>query len=225
MRRQKRQGLFHLWRNFTVSIPSLVDLEYKPTPRKNRGLLAIFAGITPILALYSLFFAWHVLPRYSNHWKLSSTTITLSLPQYLAVNEEEELRIAIKNEDISSLQVQYILSSSSQFPVFIDYKGTNIFMSGTLQEAEQVNRIVKIFIPYSFSGKDNGEILNGPVDLTLQGSINGGALEEITVVNLSTVPIPWAKTLLGTSFSILTGVFLWFTKEWWDATKKVLDEK
>ena len=151
-------------------------------------------------------------------------TLLLSSPRYLTVNEEEELRFAVKNEKDSAIRISFRLDGSNTLPVFIDQGGTNIFLTGALRGSEQIERKVKVFIPYDLLGGKASDTLGQSAGLTLWGSINNASSQQIASLPLSTMPVPGARALLGVSFSMLTGVFFWFVKEWWSITKEALEK-
>lgn len=196
----------------------------RPISQVQRGLLAVFAGVTPVLAIFCLFFAWYALPRYSNRWDMPGTSVLLSSPRYLAVNEEEELRIAVKNEKDNAIQVSYRLDGSKTVPLFVEQSGTNIFFTGTIRQAEQVERKVRMFVPYDFGGGQADKTLGRMIGLILVGTIEGQITQPVEITSLSTAPVPWPRTLFGAFFSVLTGVFVWFVKEYWIITKEALEK-
>src|SRR5262245_51924850 len=74
-------------------------------PRPQRKLAAILSVATPVSAIFCLFFGWYALPRYSCQWEAQPAMILLSSPRYFALNEEEEVRVAVRNESDSPIQV------------------------------------------------------------------------------------------------------------------------
>lgn len=185
-----------------------------------RGLLAVSGGVTLVLGFSCLFFGWYALPRYSNRLDIPPITLLLSSPRYVAVNEEEEVRVALKNTRADSVQAIFRLDGGSTIPVFIGQSGTNIFMAGTIRGAEQIERKVTVFIPYDFGGGQANDTLGKRIGLTLWGGMEGCTVQQIALLPLSTAPMPWPRRLFGASFSMLTGVFVWFAKEWWDTMKQ-----
>ena len=211
------------WKNFVFATCSIFAIANRPIQRKNRGLLAVITGIIPILTIYLLFFAWHSLPRYSKSWNSSPVSILFSSPRYLAVNEVEELRIAIINRGTEPVNVSFNLRENNSAPIFIENNGTSFFFEGIVRESEQVEQKVQIFIPYDFSSTGVRDTLNEPINLVIQGSFDNSPYRDIGAISLTTMPVPWARTLLGVFFSMFTGVFLWFVKELWNINKEVLN--
>lgn len=160
------------------------------------------------------FVIWYALPRYSNRWEEPPATILLSSPRYFALNEEEEIRVAVRNENDSSIQVHLKLDGSKTTPVFIEHNGTNIISAGEIRGGEQIERRVKVMIPYDFSGGSVSE----PMGLALRGKVEGKTVQQS--LPLSVMPVPWARKLFGAFFTLLVAVVAWIAKEWWDVTKE-----
>jgi hypothetical protein len=193
--------------------------------RRQRGLLKITGGLTLVLAISCWFFGNFALPRYSDHWEVPPLILWVSSPRYLAVNENEELRIAVKNEGSSSILASFMLDSNSAAPVFIEQEGTNIFFAGDILGAEQIERKLKLFIPFDFGGGQTNNTLGMDVGLTLLGNIELQGPEQIAALPLSVAPFPWHRKLFGAFFSALAGTLAWAFKEWWSIQKEAFGSR
>ncbi len=209
---------WHGRRVLTLSLRRIFPVRRRRTAaglsRPQRKLAAILSVSAPVSAIFCLFFGWYGLPRYSNRWETPPATVLLSSPRYFALNEEEEIRVAVRNENDSSIQVYLKMDGSKTIPVFIEYNGTNIISAGEIRGGEQIERRVKVMIPYDFSGRWTSE----PMGLALQGKVEGKAVQQS--LPLSVIPIPWARKLFGAFFTALAAVIAWIVKEWWDVTKE-----
>ena len=183
-------------------------------PRPQRKLAAILNVATPVSEIFCLFFGWYALPRYSCQWEAQPAMILLSSPRYFALNEEEEVRVAVRNESDSPIQVYLKLSGSRTVPAFIEYNGTNIISAGEIRGGEQIERRIKVMIPYDFSGGRPSK----PTGLSLRGNVEGKIVQQPLPV--SVIPLPWARKLFGAFFTALAAVIAWIAKEWWDITKE-----
>jgi hypothetical protein len=183
-------------------------------PRPQRKLAAILSVATPVSAIFCLFFGWYALPRYSRQWETQPAMIMLSSPRYLAFNEEEEIRVAVRNESDIPIQVNLKLSGSITVPAFIEYNGTNVISAGEIRGGEQIERRVKVMIPYDFGGG----LPSRPAGLALRGNVEGKIVRQS--LPISVIPFPWARKLFGAFFTALAAVIAWIAKEWWDITKE-----
>lgn len=190
------------------------------TSPAQRLLLVIFSGLGPVLAIYSLFFGWYALPRYSAKWEnFSHTVILISSNRFFAINEEEEIRIAIKNSDTISTHLTLRLDGDSLLPIFISQGGSNIFWSGNLRPAEQIERKVKLFVPFDFSIAPADQTLNRNLGLTVWGAVKSQQMQIVGALPINTAPLPWHRRLFITSLTLLTASGSWLAKEWWDISK------
>jgi len=205
-------------RGLALFLRSVFPVRKRKAPaglsRPQRKLAAILSVATPFSTIFCLFFGWYALPRYSNRWETPPATILLSSPRYFALNEEEEIRVAVRNENDSSIQVQLRLDGSKTAPVFIEHNGTNIISAGEIRGGEQIERRVKVMIPHDFSGGWTSE----PLGLALWGKVEGKTVRQS--LPLSVIPVPWARKLFGAFFTVLAAVIAWITKEWWEVTKE-----
>ena len=193
--------------------------------RKQRGLLKASGGLILVLTISCLFLGNYTLPRYSAHWDFSPVTLWVSSPHYLVVNEDEELRISMKNESDNSILASFRLETNNNIPVFIEQDGTNLFFSGVIRGSEQIERRIKIFVPYDFGRGRTNDTLGKDIVLTLWGGLGIQKPKQIAELHLSTAPIPRLQALFGLVFTVLVGILTWAFKEWWTIQKEALGRR
>lgn len=193
--------------------------------RNQRGLLKTTGGLILVFTISCLFLGIYILPRYSDQWDFPPVKVRVSSRRYLTVNEDEELRIAVKNQSDKSILASIRLDGSGDVPVFIEQDGTNLFFSGSIHGSEQIERRVNVFVPYDFGKGKANDTLGKDIILTLWVGLGIQKSEQIAEFHLSTVPIPRPRTLFGLFFSILAGTLTWAFKEWWTIQKEALGRR
>lgn len=141
-------------------------------------------------------------------WELEITPIKFLVhsPAFLAVNEEEVIRVAAQNQGDTKVQSRYRLNGNS-FPVFIGGQGgTNVFFDGVSQKGEQIERQVRIFVPFDSTMFDPTAADGFPAGLVMTVSLNNrdSGFQELP---LRVAPVPMHNTIFNWS-AIFFGVFI-----------------
>lgn len=168
------------------------------------------------------------MPRFSRQWDLRPTQpvrLLFSSPYYFSANEEEEIQIALRNETAQAITATIRVDVNKTAPIFIQNEGSNVVFSGEVQGGEQKGRVVKIYIPFDVKGSYANNTLGTNVDLSLWTRVSGYSSIRISGLPIGIAPVPWMMTLFTGVFSLLSGLSLWWIKEWWDVVKKQLEKR
>ena len=187
----------------------IIKLRARSRPQRIRSLFLAISGIgfLSLIVFWSLL-GQYALPRYVYQSSYSTGTLLVSGSQYLSPNEDEKIRFALHNNLLRIVHVGLKLEVHHSAPVFFEQGGTNIIFAGAIQEAEQVERIVNIFIPYDTVQRPNA-VLNTPIDIVALYTLEGSPSERFILPSFYIAPIPWTHTLFTGVSTLLAALISW----------------
>lgn len=158
--------------------------------RVRRVFLAFFV----ITFSFWTFVLFYTLPMQISRWRISSLEILLYSPRYLSVGEENAMRIALENTDVTPVNATIRLVNNGPTAGFLGAE-TNIFYSGIVEGKEQINDQLLVFIPLTPA------VLGHVIEMGLEGDIGETPWEE--ELQLHVAPLPKIKSIA----KYLNGIF------------------
>lgn len=173
-----------------------------------RGIPLFFFVVFFILVSFIIAF---VFPSYVISQQISSVSLSLYMPKYLAANDENLIRAAIENTGEYPVTVMVRLSNQGPPMSFVGSE-TNTLYSGVVESHEQINRQLSIFVPLADG------TLNHTVQMILQANINGIPWEE--TLQFQIMPAPYlrsaARHLNALLLGLIGSVVGWIIEEFRD---------
>jgi hypothetical protein len=134
------------------------------------------------------FVSYYTFQTYSDEWLLSQVKILVHAPKFISANEDEEFRFAIQSLENADISVLLFLVNGGSSKSMLGLTQSNFIYSGKVRTQEQVNRHLKIFLPWEGDSRPF-------IGLSLWGGVNDTPPEKIADFPIGSAPIPWAKSM------------------------------
>lgn len=189
-----------------------------------RWVLRLSSVGIPALTLTILLLGFVVMGRYSDGWDGGGVHVQWSAPFAMIVNEEQVLRVAVRND--VSWPITVTLSVENHGPLaFVNSQGSSHLMARDLQPGEQREFTVTVFIPHDFGRGPANWGLGQSVGLDLRLRVDQSSDVLLGTLPIKVAQVPGAGFLLNWVGGLLLGLLVWTSRELWEATKRVLESE